>query len=176
MHIMDILQNSVRARSGSIKLDIVEDRASDTFMFSITDNGCGIPREIFDTVTDPYVTTRNTRHVGLGLSLLKQNAERTGGGLSLISEEGKGTTVTARFINSHLDSPSTGDLASAVLLTMTSNPGINFEYNHIKDNRSIHFTTDEVRNALGAIPMNEPLVYPYLLGILKSELQSIGVS
>ena len=39
--------------------------------------------EMLTQVTDPFFTTRNTRNVGLGLSLLNQNAERKGGFLTI---------------------------------------------------------------------------------------------
>ena len=58
---------------------------------------------MLEKVTDPYATSRTTRKVGMGLPLLKMNAERTGGNIKILSEEGKGTEVVALFINDDID-------------------------------------------------------------------------
>ena len=54
-------------------------------------------------VYEPFYTTRTTRKVGLGLPFLIQNAEQTGGSVTLTSEPGKGTEVRAVFHSDHID-------------------------------------------------------------------------
>ena len=93
MHIMDILQNSTRAGAKDITLEVIEDKAKDQLILRFIDNGCGMDKETAERVVNPFFTTRTTRKVGLGLPLLKQNTERTGGSLTIDSEKGKGTTV-----------------------------------------------------------------------------------
>ena len=46
MHIMDILQNSIRAGATEISLEILEDTLQNIFRFNISDNGCGIPPDV----------------------------------------------------------------------------------------------------------------------------------
>ena len=176
MHIMDILQNSIRAKATRVMLDIKDDTQNNELSFTITDNGIGMPSNILRQVTDPFFTTRTTRRVGLGLSLLKQNAERTGGSLSIESAEGIGTRLKARFIKDSIDRPSLGDISSAVLLTVTANPAIDFEYTHTTDGRRCKFHTTEVRKALGDIPINEPSVYGHLLEMINENLKEIGAN
>ena len=91
MHIMDILQNSTRAGASEVTLEVLEDAAADTLTIRFIDNGCGMDAETVQKVINPFFTTRK---VGLGLPLLKQNTEQTGGSLDIQSEKGKGTTVT----------------------------------------------------------------------------------
>ena len=83
MHIMDILQNSTRAKATEITLEVLEDKAKDTLTLVFKDNGCGMDAETVQKVVNPFFTTRTTRKVGLGLPLLKQNTEQTGGSLDI---------------------------------------------------------------------------------------------
>ena len=45
----------------------------------VRDDGRGMDAETLQRVTDPFFTTRTTRHVGLGVPLLKAAAERCNG-------------------------------------------------------------------------------------------------
>ena len=94
MHIMDILQNSTRAKANNITLEVLENHDADTLTLIFKDDGCGMSAETVEKVTNPFFTTRTTRKVGLGLPLLKQNTEMTGGSMKIDSEVGVGTTVT----------------------------------------------------------------------------------
>ena len=176
MHIMDIFQNSVNAQASIISLDIVEDTVKNLLTLEFTDNGKGMTKEMAKQVTDPYFTTRTTRNVGLGLPLLKQNCERTGGTFTVKSTLGKGTTITAQFVLNHLDRPVAGDIPGAVVLTATANPEISFFYTHIKDHQQYSFSTQEVQAVLGDVPMNAPAVYSYLVEMINENLNDIGVS
>ena len=94
-HITDITANSIRANASEIGLSVEE---QDTrIVIRITDNGSGMDAETARRVTNPFYTTRTTRKVGLGLPFLIQNAEQTGGSVTLTSEPGKGTEVRASF-------------------------------------------------------------------------------
>ena len=60
----------------------------------VRDTGEGIPAEILDEITDPYVTTKpEGKGSGMGLAMVKGFAEQSGGGLSIESVEGQGTSV-----------------------------------------------------------------------------------
>ena len=54
-------------------------------------------REMVEKVRDPFTTTRTTRRVGLGISMLEQAAQEAGGDLSITSELGRGTEIKATF-------------------------------------------------------------------------------
>ena len=96
-HMMDIVQNSIRAEASWIQIRICEDPEADLFLIEIQDNGCGMDEATLARVRDPFFTSRTVRKVGLGIPLLQQNAERTGGKVSIVSQPGQGTTLTARF-------------------------------------------------------------------------------
>ena len=45
MHIMDILQNSTRAKANNITLEVIEDYDADTLTLVFKDDGCGMSAE-----------------------------------------------------------------------------------------------------------------------------------
>ena len=71
-------------------------------VLSVTDDGCGIPQEIIDKVTQPFFRADKARsrrggHAGLGLALAERVAQLHGARLLIESREGSGTTVSLRF-------------------------------------------------------------------------------
>ncbi len=175
LHILDIAQNSITAKATLIQIAIVEDTVADTYTITITDNGYGIPPDMLARVTDPYTTSRTTRKVGLGIPLFKQNAERTGGGLTITSEVGKGTVLTAGFVHSNIDRPALGDIAGVVVILVSANPSIDFVYTHVVNQQSYVFDTREVREALDGIPLNEPSVIPLLKEMIAANLEELQI-
>lgn len=175
LHILDIAQNSITAKATLIQIAIVEDTIADTYTITITDNGYGIPPDMLARVTDPYTTSRRTRKVGLGIPLFKQNAERTGGGLTITSEVGKGTVLTAAFVHSNIDRPVLGDIAGVVVILVSANPSIDFVYTHVVNQQSYVFDTREVREALDGIPLNEPSVIPLLKEMIAANLEELQI-
>ena len=105
-HLFDILENSINAEASEVTMKIAHNRSY--FFCSITDNGKGISGQ---EVLDPFVTSRKTRRVGLGLPLLKKAVEDTGGYLNIrrIGEKG-GTDLQFKMYLSHIDAKPLGDL------------------------------------------------------------------
>jgi len=69
---------------------------------SVTDNGCGIPKDALAKVTEPFYrvdAARNRKHggAGLGLSLCKRIAEAHNAEMSIKSKVGEGTSVHITF-------------------------------------------------------------------------------
>lgn len=170
MHIMDILQNSTRAGAKDVTLEVLEDAAADTLTLRFIDNGCGMDADMVQKVINPFFTTRTTRKVGLGLPLLKQNTEQTGGSLDIQSEVGKGTTVTAVFGLSHLDRPPMGDLAGTVVLTASAYPDIHFIFHYHNDKTDYVFDTEEVNEALDGMSIQEPEIVQYLIEMVRENI------
>lgn len=67
----------------------------DYAQIEVRDTGTGMSSEIAARVLDPFFTTKEVgAGTGLGLSTIQGFAQKAGGGLSLRSVEGSGTTVT----------------------------------------------------------------------------------
>jgi hypothetical protein len=176
MHIMDILQNSTRAKANNITLEVLENHDADTLTLIFKDDGCGMSAETVEKVTNPFFTTRTTRKVGLGLPLLKQNTEMTGGSMTIDSEVGAGTTVTAVFGLTHLDRPPLGDLAGTMVLTIAAHPEIHFilHFQRIKDGKEetdYVLDTDELYEALDGVSIQEPEVMTYIKEMVEENIK-----
>jgi hypothetical protein len=173
LHILDIVQNSISAKATFIEINIEESHDANTYFVRIKDNGKGMSQEMLEKVTDPYVTSRTTRKVGLGLPLLKMNAERTGGHLRISSEEGKGTEVEALFIYNHIDRLPLGDMAGTIVILASANPTIEFVYTHTVDNEQYIFDTREIKEALDDVAINDIHIFKYLKEMINENLQEI---
>jgi anti-sigma regulatory factor (Ser/Thr protein kinase) len=173
LHILDIAQNSISAGARNIDISIAESMAANTMVIKVKDDGRGMPSEVLERVTDPYYTSRTTRKVGLGIPLFKQNAEATGGSLQIYSEEGKGTMLKAIFVLNHLDRPPLGDMAGVMVLLAGANPDIRFVYTHRVDNEEYVFDTEEVKEALDGLPLNEPQVMRFVKEMINENLMAI---
>ena len=173
LHILDIVQNSISAKATLIEITIEEKHQDNAYFVRIKDNGKGMSQEMVDKVTDPYVTSRTTRKVGLGLPLLKMNAERTGGHLKIISKEGIGTDVEALFIYDNIDRLPLGDIAGTIVLLASANPMIEFIYTHSVDGNQYIFDTREIKEALDEVSISDIHIFKYLKEMINENLQEI---
>jgi len=176
LHILDIIQNSISAGANLIELTIEENLSQNLYQITFTDNGSGMSSEMVEKVTDPYFTSRTTRKVGLGLPLLKQNAERTGGNLTIVSEIGKGTTVKAVFQHNNIDRPVLGDIAGVIVMLCSANPDINFVYRHLTEKGEYIFDSREVKEMLDDVSISDPKIMKYLKEMIKENLLEINTN
>jgi hypothetical protein len=162
LHILDALQNSVEAGASKVKLTIEEDMIADRLTIMIEDNGRGMDRETVKKVVDPFYTTRTTRRVGLGLPFFAAATEQAGGSLTLKSELGKGTRISATFKHSHIDRAPLGDICGSLLVFLLSKSEIRLHYIHRAGCRQFEFDTTHIRAELGDVPLSHPAVRDWL--------------
>ena len=175
-HIMDIAQNSVRAGARRVEIAVVARAEEDTLTVRVTDDGKGMSAETLARVTDPFFTSRTTRRVGLGIPLLKQNAERTGGRFSIRSREGAGTTVEAVFGLRDWDRPPLGDAGGTVALLASANPGMEVVFRMEGPGGRYVFDTREIREVLGDVPLNDPEVTRALVEMARENVKDLKVT
>jgi len=176
MHILDIVQNSLAAGSTRVEIRIREDLPQDLLVIEVQDNGRGISDAMLPKVTDPFVTSRTTREVGLGLPLLKEAAERCGGCLEVYSEENRGTRVVARFRLDHFDRAPLGDMGETMGILIAGNPGVDFLYEHRVDARIYLLETEKMRQILGSIGLDDPSVLDFVRQDIQMGLKKIGAA
>jgi len=163
LNILDIAQNSISAEATLVEIDVEEDKTSDRLYIRVKDNGKGMSEDFLKTVEDPFITTRTTRKIGLGISFLKEAAEMTGGFIDLKSELGVGTTITATFVMSHIDRQPIGNLTETIITLVSLNTEIDFNFRYKVDNNEFLFTTQEVKAMLGDdASLNSPPIVTFL--------------
>ncbi len=162
LNILDIAQNSVKAKASLITVEVTERTSDDTLTITITDNGCGMSEETAKAAIDPFYTTRTTRKVGLGLPFIKMAAQMTGGSFDIRSAVGVGTTVKAVFGLSHIDRMPLGDMCSTMLTLISGSPQIDFVYTHQKDLQSFTMDTRQFKEILGEVPLSAPEVLTFI--------------
>jgi anti-sigma regulatory factor (Ser/Thr protein kinase) len=170
LHILDIVQNSIQAQATEVQIRVNISTERDELLIEIEDNGYGMSKETAERVLDPFVTTRTTRRVGLGLPLFKAAAERCNGELVLHSEEGRGTLVQVRFRFSHIDRAPMGDIIATLTTLIQGSPDVDFIYDHWYDGESYLLSTHPLRQELEGVPLNHPLVLDYVANDLRDGL------
>jgi signal transduction histidine kinase len=143
LHILDIAENSISGSAKRIEIRIDEDQANDVLTIEIKDDGKGMDEQTLQKALDPFFTTRTTRRVGLGLSLLAQATRETDGKIELNSSPGQGTTVKATFCLSHLDRKPMGDINETIRTLVAGHPEIDFLYEHKRNGSVYRFDTRE---------------------------------
>ncbi len=130
LHMLDIAQNALEAGATRLELVVAEETDRDRFDFEIHDNGRGMTPEAARQALDPFFTSRSTRRVGMGLSLLAQAARAAGGDLTIESTPGVGTRVHAWFQRSHVDRAPLGDLEGTLMALMAGHPDVDVGFRH----------------------------------------------
>jgi two-component system nitrogen regulation sensor histidine kinase NtrY len=107
----NIIQNAVEAigstaggnaTSRDAKIEISVETGDEKTIIKVSDNGCGLPAELRDRLTEPYVTTR-AKGTGLGLAIVRKIMSDHGGELVIEDGPSNGAVVKLVFSNERLD-------------------------------------------------------------------------
>ncbi len=173
LHIMDIIENSVRAGATAVGLIIEASTSENVLRIDIRDNGRGMDEEERQQCQDPFYSTKARKKTGLGISLLKQSAMEADGSFSLDSEKGKGTNVTAEFQYDHIDRRPLGDISKTLYLLIAAFPTVDILFTYKKNDLSFAIDTAEIRKELEDIPINAPDVLKTLRRHISEGIQSV---
>ncbi len=174
LNILDIVENSINAKATRVKILIEENIAKDKLCIAIIDNGMGMDREIISKITDPFVTTRNCRRVGLGLPLLKTKAKLCHGDLTIDSRPGEGTTVKIIFQYGNIDRPPLGDITSTLMCIIAANPDLDIVYQHNVGEVLYQLDTREVKRIIGKCYFKRKDVLTLISQDIKRGLSHLG--
>lgn len=172
MHILDLVRNSIDAGAKIISLRIVQDTKGDRLMIEIADDGCGMSEEEAKRASDPFVTGRTGRRIGLGLALVSQLAEMTDGTFSLRSKIGEGTVLVVEFRLSHPDLPPMGDLAGT-LCALFASGGADFQIEYRRDGKGFAVDTRVIRSYLDGVALDRPDVMDWARAYLSENIMEV---
>lgn len=170
LHILDLVQNSIRAEASKIDISVLENTERDIFTVTIEDNGCGMNQETLAKAKDPFFTSRTTRDVGLGLSFMQMMAAQCNGKFSVNSEEGKGTKVEITLQRSHIDRLPLGNMAETMMTLVGANENLDFTFNHRVNDQNLDFSTAQMREVLGDdVPLSNFEVLQFISSTIEEE-------
>jgi anti-sigma regulatory factor (Ser/Thr protein kinase) len=173
LHILDIAENSISAGATRIRIGVTEDLNSDRLTITIEDNGKGMDAETVARITDPFITSRTTRNVGLGIPFFKAAAEACEGHFNIQSHPGQGTTVTADFKRSHIDRMPLGDLASTLQTLIIGTPEVHWIFNYRINEDLFQFDNEPIKEILGDVPLSDPGVMKYIRETLRTGIAEL---
>lgn len=166
LSILDIVQNSISAKATQINISLILNSTFNKLKVFIADNGQGIPFSNKQKIYSPFFTTRQTRRIGLGLSMLKMNSELSNGYTKVVSVPLQGTSVSAEFQLNHVNRPPLGNLVSTVCFLIQGNPTIHFCFEFKQDNQFFCLDTTKLEDELQGISLENPMIihtlYPFV--------------
>lgn len=170
LHILDIAENSIRADAKKIEISITKDAENDLLRIKVIDDGRGMDDGTLAKIRDPFFTTKHKK-TGLGIPLLSQTAEQTGGKLVIDSAPGKGTRVTVTFGWSHVDRPAIGNMAETLMTLIVGHPEIDVLYVEQDGDRVFRFDTGEIKRELEDVPISTPEALDAVRELLQEEIR-----
>lgn len=174
LHILDVAENGLKAGAKKILIRILEDLEADRLELEVEDDGSGMYPEMAAKALDPFMTTRTTRRVGLGLPFLREAARMAGGDVELDSQPGRGTRVRATFQHSHIDRKPLGDMGATLVGILLGGPRVEVIYEHTREGRSFRFDSRELRQELHPVELTQPEVLSWIRERVREGLLEIG--
>jgi PAS domain S-box-containing protein len=93
MILLNLLNNSLDACQKGGRIFVSLKLHNNNLTLCVTDNGRGMPSETLRKATEPFFTTKNGGS-GIGLALVQEIVSKSGGSLTIWSQESQGTRVT----------------------------------------------------------------------------------
>ena len=172
LHILDIAENSIKAETDELNIEINEDTRENEFEIVIEDDGKGIEKEKLENITDPFVTSRKTRPVGLGLSLFKAAAQRCNGNFEIDSDS-NGTSVKAVFEHDHIDRAPLGNMAQSIVSILLWDSNLELTYEHRYNENQFTFTTKEIKKELEDVKITDNKILNWLKDYIDENIREI---
>lgn len=173
LHLIDLAENSVSADARTVRIRVAEDFRTDQLTVSVEDDGRGMSVETVNHLADPFFTSRTTRNVGLGIPLLKEQAETCNGRMDISSRPGMGTKIEAYFQHSHIDRMPLGNLPVTFLTLEVAYPEIHWIFTYSYQPpfkgapRVYEFDDQPVKETLEGLSLTHPDVITFLRSSLE---------
>jgi hypothetical protein len=173
LHLLDIAENSVAAGAKHIHIRVEEDVPDDRVKAVVEDDGRGMDAQLLAQVTDPFVTSRTTRKVGLGIPLFKAAAEACNGGLRITSAAGQGARLEVEFQRSHIDRMPLGDIAGTMLTLVVAYPHIHWTFQYRGGGAEFIFDDEPIKRELEDIPFTEPSILAFIRELIEEGIAGV---
>lgn len=171
MQIMEIMQNSIHAKASEITLVYTDSEENNRITFEVADNGIGMNEETVKKITNPFITSRMTRKIGMGLAFLKQTTDLCDGSLNICSQPMKGTSVTAELRRDCIDTPPTGDLGELMMECIQANEKIAYRFEYRNDAGCFSFDSNTVVKELDGVSICEPDILLWIKDFINQGIQ-----
>jgi len=145
LHILDIAENSISANADKIRIVVEEDIPKDVLRIVIEDNGKGMDQATLEKVIDPFVTSRTTRKVGLGIP----------------------------FKYSHIDRMPLGNIVETMLTLIIGSPEVNWLFEYQNGKERFIFDDEPIKQILGDIPLSDPMVLKFIRTTLEEGIRNV---
>ncbi|MCF8001427.1 MAG: ATP-binding protein [Halanaerobiales bacterium] len=172
LHVLDIAENSISADADNISIEINENTKKNIITIIIEDDGKGIKKDKLKSITDPFVTSRKTRPVGLGLSLFKAAAKRCEGSFNIESSN-KGTKVKAVFKRDHIDRAPLGNITQTLISILLWDKNIELKYIHTYNNKQFIFDIKDIKRQLEGVNITDSKIINWLKDYLNENISEI---
>ena len=108
----------------------------------------------------------------MGIPLFKMAAEAANGSFGIMSAEGKGTTVTAKFEIANIDRAPLRDLVSTITAQLSDS--VDYIWTYRIDGREFVFDTREVKEQLEGVPIDSPEIIVFIQDLLTENIQTVN--
>ncbi|PHV71472.1 ATP-binding protein [Sporanaerobium hydrogeniformans] len=173
LHLLDIMQNSIKAGATHIHLEVSEQVLQNKLILKVEDNGKGMSKEMCNQVIHPYVTTRTLRKVGLGIPLLYQLCKECEGELKIESELGRGTKLEATLVYNHIDRLPLGNIASTLGTVIMAKPEITYTYRHFYNEKCFELSTEQIKEVLEGVPIENLEIIAWLENYIEINITAL---
>lgn len=174
LHILDLMENSVRAGATVVAVCIDQQPAQDLLRIRIEDNGPGLPVTT-EQAMDPFFTTKKGKRVGLGLSLFRAAAERAGGMMRLDRSALGGLLVDGTMQVRHIDRNPLGDLAATFSSAVCMNPDVDLRLSLIAGAASWAVSTSDYATGLPPEDREPVFLAQRLAQEIKAAIERVGI-
>jgi len=109
----NLVENAVKYSEEGGRVDLSIDREVDSVVFTVTDEGVGIPQREIERIFERFyrvdkARSRGTGGTGLGLAIVRHVATNHGGSVEVSSVEGEGSTFVLRIPSRQPADPTQG--------------------------------------------------------------------
>lgn len=175
LHILDLIENSIRAGASIVSVSIVENTQKDCLDISVEDNGPGL-NVCTEISTDPFYTTKKGKRIGLGLSLLRAAAEQACGDVVFYRSRFGGLAVKATMQLSHIDRMPLGDFIGTISDVICTNPMLDMRCSYHVNGREYNLRTLDMAEELSLGERTGLTLAELVSKKMKSALDKLGTT